>query len=190
MRVTFVGPAPTAATAAAAFPAGEPLDARGRTWAEQARERVPRAQHAVRGPEPACAQTCAVFGLDAAPQPALAGWDLGDWAGATLDRVARDRPDAVAAWLGDPDAAPHGGESLRALLARVRGWLDGLPDAHTLAVCDTALARAAVVEVLGAPPSAFWRVDAGPLTVTDLRGGPRRWTVRATGVPLRPDRRP
>jgi broad specificity phosphatase PhoE len=184
MRVTLVGPAPTPATAAAAFPAGEDLDERGRAWAAQAR--VPRADRLVRGPEPACVQTCAAFGIEAAADPSLAGWDLGTWAGTRLEDLARERPDDVTAWLTDPDAAPHGGEPLRALLARARAWLAALPDGHTLAVCDTALARAAVVGLLDAPPAAFWRIDAGPLTATDLRGGPDRWTVRATGTPLRP----
>jgi hypothetical protein len=55
-----------------------------------------------------------------------------------------------------------------------------------LAVCGPALVRAAVVAVLGAPAVAFWRIDVAPLTVTDLRGGPHRWTVRATGNSLRP----
>jgi hypothetical protein len=43
-----------------------------------------------------------------------------------------------------------------------------------------------VLAVLDAPAAAFWRLDVAPLTVTDLRGGPGRWTVRATGAPLAP----
>lgn len=188
VRVTLVSPAPTAATAAAAFPAGEPLDARGRAWAGAARGLLPRALHTLRGPERACAQTCAALGVTAAVDPALAGWDLGRWAGAALDDLARDHAEHVTAWLTDPTVAPHGGEPLDGLLARMRAWLAARPDGHTAAVCDGALVRAAIVGVLDAPAIAFWRVDVGPLSRTDLRGGPDRWTLRSSGAPLVPDR--
>jgi broad specificity phosphatase PhoE len=114
----------------------------------------------------------------------IRGWDLGAWGGRTLADVSAGRQDAVAAWLSDPRAAPHGGESLAGLVGRVRAWLERAPAGHTLAVCAPAVVRAAVVVVLDAPEQAFWRLDVAPLTVTDLRGGPKRWTVRATGAPL------
>jgi broad specificity phosphatase PhoE len=91
----------------------------------------------------------------------------------------------VAAWLADPDAVPHGGEPLTALLARVAGRLaaaDG--EGHTVAVTHAAVVRAAVVVTLGAPAAGFWRIDVAPLTATVLRGGPGRWTVRGTALPL------
>lgn len=97
-------------------------------------------------------------------------------------------PAAVHAWLTDPDAAPHGGESLTVLLARVGAWLDadhaGDDAAHVVAVTHAAVVRAALVVTLGAPASAFWRIDIAPLTVTVLRGRPGRWTVRGTGLPV------
>ena len=181
-RVTLVVHAPTAATAAAAFPAGEPLDDRGRSWAEQGRGRLPRAGRVRCAPEPACVETCAHLGLAAEPDAVLAEWDLGAWAGRTLDDVAAGSPAAVTAWLTDPDAAPHGGESLSALVERVRLWLATAPSGHTLAVCGPAVVRAAVVAVLGAPPGAFWRLDVAPMTATALRGGPDRWSVRSVAT--------
>ncbi|MGQ0576309.1 MAG: histidine phosphatase family protein [Pseudonocardia sp.] len=184
-RVTFLTPAPTAATARAAFPADEPLDDRGRAWARAGRGGPGRADHAQRGPERACVETAAALGLDPIADHGLADWDLGRWAGRTLDDVATEHLDDVRAWLSDPLAAPHGGESLTALLARTQGWLATRPPGHTLAVCGTAVVRAAVVSVLDAPAAAFWRLDVGPMTRTDLRGGPDRWTVRVTGAELR-----
>lgn len=184
-RVTFVTPAPTAATSLSAFPADEPLDARGRAWARAGRGRLGRADHVLRGPERAAVETGAALGLDPVADSGLADWDLGRWAGRTLDEVAAERLDDVAAWLADPLAVPHGAESLTALLARVQGWLAARPPGHTLAVCGTAVVRAAVVTVLEAPAAAFWRLDVGPMTRSDLRGGPDRWTVRATGEELR-----
>ena len=183
-RLTLLVHAPTAATATAAFPADDPLDARGRTWAREARGSVPHASRVLSAPDRACRETCAILG--AAPQvdSALREWDLGGWAGRTLDRVSAECAGDVGSWLDDPAAAPHGGEPLTALCTRVRAWMAALPTGHTLAVCGPAVVRAAVVTVLGAPATAFWRIDVAPLTVTDLRGGPARWTVRAAGAPL------
>jgi broad specificity phosphatase PhoE len=185
VRLTMLAHAPTAATAAAAFPGDEPLDARGRTWAEAGRGTQPRVDQVRCAPECACRQTCSALNLPAPElDDGLRGWDLGGWTGRTLDEVTVASPAQVSSWMTDPSAAPHGGEPLTRLLERTRTWLDSLPPGHTLAVCGPAVVRAAVVTVLGAPAAAFWRVDVAPLTVTDLRGGPRRWTVRATGSPL------
>ncbi len=181
-RTTLLAHAPTSATAAAAFPADESLDARGRAWAEAGRGSL-RAARVVCAPEPACRETCDLLGFQPAVDEGLRGWDLGSWAGRTIDAVAAEQPDEVATWLADPAAAPHGGEPLTALVVRARRWLERAQPGHTLAVCSSALVRAAVVAVLDAPDTAFWRVDIAPMTVTDLRGGPGRWTVRATGVP-------
>ena len=125
-----------------------------------------------------------VLGLDGTVDPPLRNWDLASWSGHILDDVVAQRPDDVAAWLTYPDAAPYGGEALTVLLARVQQWMAGLPPGHTLAVCAPAVVRAAVVTVLGAPAAAFWRIDLGPMTLTDIRGAGDRWTVRATTVPL------
>jgi broad specificity phosphatase PhoE len=183
-RITFLAHGSTAATAAAAFPADEPLDARGQAWAEAGRGRLPRADRVRHAPDRASRGTCDATGLPAEPDAGIAGWDLGRWAGRTLDDVAAEHPDDVLAWLGDPAAAPHGGEPLTGLLARIGRWLDDVPPGHTLAVCGPAVVRAAVVAVLDAPPGAFWRIDVAPMTLTDLRGGPTRWTVRTTAAPV------
>lgn len=183
-RVSFLTHAPTTATDAAAFPSGDRLGERGRTWAARGRGRLDGADRVRCGPEPACVETCEVLDLPARPEPALAGWDVGEWAGRRLDEIALAHPLDLAAWLAEPDAAPHGGESLTDLVTRVRTWLSGAPDGHTAVVCEPAVARAAVVVVLAAPLAAFWRLDSGPMTLTDLRGGPDRWVVRSASAPV------
>ena len=45
-----------------------------------------------------------------------------------------------------------------------------------------AVIRAAVLIVLDAPASAFWRIDVEPLSLTDLRFDGRRWALRALGL--------
>lgn len=175
IRLLLVTHAATAATRRAAFPRDEAPE-------RPVAPRAPRGR--IRhGPERRCRDTAAALGDPLVPDTGLRDWDLGRWAGATLDEVAAAEPDAATAWLTDPDAAPHGGEPLTALLARARAWLDGVTEA-TVAVTHPAVVRAVVLAVLDAPPPAFWRLEAGPLTAADLRGGPGRWTVRATGRAL------
>ena len=80
------------------------------------------------------------------PNRPLRDWDLGRWRGRTLDEVGAAEPDAIEAWLSEPGAAPHGGERLTELLARVADWLTEVAaDGHTVAVTHPAVVRAAVV---------------------------------------------
>jgi broad specificity phosphatase PhoE len=108
--------------------------------------------------------------------PALAECDFGAWAGRALAEI--DAADA-ALWMTDVDARPHGGESLRAFAARVAGWLDdqALRDGRAVAVTHGGVVKAAVVHALGAPLEAFWRIDAAPLSITELHAHDGRWTV-------------
>jgi len=131
-------------------------------------------------PEARARGTAAAFGLDAAVLPDLGDLDLGTWRGRRLDEIAAADPGGAAAWLADPEAVPHGGEALETLLGRVGAWLDRLdtPGA-AVAVTHPAVIRAALLHVLGAPASAFWRIDVVPLTIADLRRNDRRWTLRS-----------
>jgi len=183
-RLTLVAHASTAATARAVFAGDEGLEPRGAAAAAAA-TRLRRVTRTMCSPGRAALETAAALGLAATVDAGLADWDLGEWRGRALDEVAADHPAEVAAWLADPDAVPHGGEPLTALLARVAGRLaaaDG--EGHTVAVTHAAVVRAAVVVTLGAPAAGFWRIDVAPLTATVLRGGPGRWTVRRTALPL------
>ncbi|GAA1152431.1 histidine phosphatase family protein [Streptomyces hebeiensis] len=93
-------------------------------------------------PTPRCRRTADVLGLAAEPLPGLAPCAMGRWRGRTLDEVAAAEPDAVAGWLTDPAAAPHGGESLDHFLARVGRRLDTLNTAAAAAAAATATAAA------------------------------------------------
>jgi len=215
-RLTLVAHASTAATARAVFAGDEGLEPRGAAAAAAA-TRLRRVTRTVCSPARAAVETAAALGLAATVDAGLADWDLGEWRGRALDEVA-----GIAEWVADPDAVPHGGESLTALLARVAAWLaavdltvapDGSAGArgwagaaggagsaggaaagagsagggavgHAVAVTHAAVVRAAVVVTLGAPAAGFWRIDVAPLTATVLRGGPGRWTVRRTALPL------
>ncbi|MEU3600342.1 histidine phosphatase family protein [Streptomyces sp. NPDC006798] len=185
VRVTLLTAAATAAVRAARFDPGEGLDEPGRAAARAAADRVPRGGRTVlTAPSARCRETCAELGLGPGPriEPAVADWDLGRWRGRGLDETARTEPDAMADWLGDPASAPHGGESLLDLRARVGGWLDGLAHGpagrRVLAVAEAAVVRVAVLHALALPPETFWRLDVPPLSRTDLSGDGRRWNLR------------
>ncbi|MEU9960112.1 histidine phosphatase family protein [Streptomyces sp. NPDC050982] len=140
--------------------------------------------------------------------PELAGLDVGRWRGATLAEVSADEPEAVGRWLADPSSAPHGGESVAGLCERVAKWLEtvanpssgasgteasgtgasgpgsgsaggsGPGSVRIIAVVEPEIVRAGVVRALGAPESAFWRVDVPPLGATEFSGRAGRWNVR------------
>ncbi|MFJ2177056.1 histidine phosphatase family protein [Streptomyces sp. NPDC087851] len=167
---------------------GSAVDAAGVRQTEAVREdflRTARPSAVYVSPSPRCRTTAGLLGLDARPLTDLAPWAMGRWQGRTLDEVAAEEPRSVSTWLTDPAAAPHGGESLLALYARVGRWLDALDPGtpRVVAVTEPDIVRAAAVHALGAPAGAFWRFDVRPLTATELTGRDGRWNLLG-GRPL------
>ncbi|MFD7430671.1 histidine phosphatase family protein [Streptomyces sp. NPDC059818] len=192
VRVMLISPAMNAALREARFAGDAPLDDSGLRQAAAVADAVPAAGRCLRGPSPRCAATADALGLRAGVEHALRDWEMGRWSGARLTEVSAREPEGVAAWLADPSAAPHGGESLLELCARVGAWLDtlgspdGSDDGRVLGVAEPAVIRAAAVRALDLPPQAFWRLDVAPLTVTELSGRSGRWNLRC-GRPLTPE---
>jgi broad specificity phosphatase PhoE len=179
-RLLLVRHAATRATRAAGFPLDEPLDARGLADAAALADTLPRRFEALSSPALRCLQSADAAGVgDVAVVEALAECDFGAWAGRTLAELAAAAPADVAAWMEDPDACPHGGESLSTFAARVAAWLDGEAAREGQAVAFThgGVVKAALVHALGAPLSAFWRIDVAPLSLTELHAHDGRWTV-------------
>ncbi|MEV5376247.1 histidine phosphatase family protein [Streptomyces nondiastaticus] len=182
VRVMLISPAAVAAHEAR-FGDDGPLDAAALRRTRAAGP-LPAAGRVLTAPSPRCRETAAVLGADAAgDEPALRDLDAGRWRGRELMELGASEPEALAAWLTDPDAAPHGGESVRDVIARAGEWLDGLEDGRVLAVAAPAAIRAAVVHCLALPAQSFWRLDVQPLSVTELTGRGGRWNLRC-GVPL------
>jgi broad specificity phosphatase PhoE len=185
-RLLLVRHAATAVTRAAGFPADEPLDERGRAEAAALAGALPARAAWLSSPALRCRETAAAAGV---PAPrvveALAECDFGAWGGRTLAEVHAADPDVASAWMTDPDAAPHGGESLAAFAARVARWLDGeaARDGHAVAFTHGGVVKAALVHALGAPLAAFWQVDVAPLSVTELHAHDGRWTVTRMNAP-------
>lgn len=178
--------APTGATRAAAFPLDEALDSRVLAAAAGLADALPRRCHVLSSPALRCLQTAEAAGLTAAVDPRLRECDFGSWAGSTLVEVHAADPAGAEAWMCDPDAAPHGGESLRGFAARVAQWLDEQArcEGAAAAITHGGVVKAAVVHALGAPLGAFWRIDAAPLALTELHAHDGRWTVTRVNASL------
>jgi broad specificity phosphatase PhoE len=177
--------APTSATRAAAFPADEPLDERGRQQAAALAASLPRRSEVVTSPARRCRESAQAAGLEAAVDERIAECDFGSWSGRTLAEVNAEAPGAVQSWMLDPDAAPHGGESLAEFSTRIARWLDeqAACEGRLAAVTHGEVIKAAVVHALGAPLLAFWRIDATPLAITELHAHGGRWTVVRLNCP-------
>ncbi|WP_188195405.1 histidine phosphatase family protein [Nonomuraea sp. SYSU D8015] len=178
----FVRHATTPGMRAACFPGGDE-DADAASLARAAAVLAPLATDsgavAWVAPSGAARQTAAAAGLVQDVVPALAEADFGRWRGLPYGQVAREEPDALASWLTDPHAAPHGGESLAGLAARVAGWLGTLEPAGCtgVAVCDVGVIRAVLGHVLGLGPSSAALFDLAPLSVTELVATRDGWRV-------------
>ncbi|GAB1640480.1 histidine phosphatase family protein [Krasilnikovia sp. MM14-A1259] len=169
--------APTPALRAAAFGGDDEPDEAGLRAASSltGRRGLRAAVPWVSGGSRAATATARALGRSATAVPDLADPDFGRWSGAALHHVAQREPAAVQAWLTDPAAAPHGGESLSAVSTRVGAWLDVHPDLPVVAVAHPVVVRAALAHALGLPAAAVWRLDVAPLALARLTWRAGRW---------------
>ncbi|MBX7448339.1 histidine phosphatase family protein [Mycolicibacterium sp. 3033] len=177
VRLTLVSHGMTDAMSAGRFPTDEPLNALGRGQVSGVRAELRDADRAYCGPEARAIQTADLLGVRAQIEPKLADLDHGRWRGEVLSRVA---PADLAIWLTDPTQAPHGGECVVELMARVRTWMESLTSERVRVVAAThpAVIRAALLVVLDAPPKSFWRIDISPASVSVLHFRGHAWTLR------------
>ncbi len=170
---------------AAAFGIDEPVDAFGLRKLAASATKFPSGSTVYCGSATQMFQTAEALGLSAQMQPLLNGQNYGRWGGLSLETVFAREPDAVAQWLSDPDAAPHGGESVTDIFARANTWLASLLNSpgKVIGVSDSSFIRAAIVCALGAPPHAFWRIDIAPLSLTRLSGEGGRWNLQRLNEP-------
>jgi broad specificity phosphatase PhoE len=182
----MISHAPTLALRRASFPLDEPLLHGESEKITAIGWTAPRTQYVCCGPEKRTQQTAEALGLEPAVVVELADVDYGTWNGKEIDDIHATDPEGLANWLTDVNAAPHDGEPLAHLIARVQRWMEGRTRiGHTVAVTHPAVVRAAVLCAIQAPTESFWRVEVGPLSITDLRFNGKLWTVRSVGCSLR-----
>lgn len=185
VRLAFICQGTTAAIRAARFPADEPLD-------EAARRQLPVVgplgdfDRCWTSPARAAVETAAALGLKVGVEPQLRECDYGRWAGRSLAALRESEPAALAQWLEDPAASPHGGEALLALTERVAAWMGGLAAQKGCfaAVSHASVIRAAALRALEVGQRSFWRMDVAPLSQTLLSGEAGRWRLVRLNAPL------
>ncbi|MGF0238780.1 histidine phosphatase family protein [Rhodococcus sp. IEGM1300] len=180
-RLTLICHARTVAQKLARFPTDEPVEMDWQSARGSRSDQFKRAPRLVCGPEQRCLQTAALFGSDVEIVSALKDCDFGRWNGAQIDELQKTEPETLRAWLDDPSAAPHGGESVAHLSERLAAWLATLTSTpgHVVAVTHPFVIRAALMQVLHG--SAFNQIDVEPLAIIELRFN-GRWRLRLPGT--------
>jgi broad specificity phosphatase PhoE len=186
VRLLLVSAGLTAGMRRHRFPQDDPLEARSQALALALKDRLPMADQALAAPARRASETAALLGLAATECPELRDQSFGAWSGMSLSELQASEGGALAAWTSDPAFAPEGGESVAAVADRASAFLDRLlqrsPSGCTIAVTHPAFVRTAILHVLSAPLTAFWRLDAAPLSLADLRCDGRRWALRSHGL--------
>jgi broad specificity phosphatase PhoE len=181
LQITWIAHGATAAVRRAAFPGDEPLEAKARAKAAGLASALGRADQVLVAPERRAWETAHALGLAGTTDGGLRDCDHGRWAGRSLAELQAETPVALAAWLTDPAANPHGGESIADLIRRVAAWSDS-PDrgeGRVLALTHPAVMRAALIHALGASPTSFWRIDVAPLSRLILSRHGGSWRLQA-----------
>jgi broad specificity phosphatase PhoE len=167
-RLTLICHARTVAQKLACFPTNEPVENRGLASGALA-ERFNPARRLICAPELRTRQTAAWFGADAQVDDALRDCDWGRWHGMSIKDLQRSEAAGLQAWLEDPHAPPHDGESVAQLCKRVAIWLSSLEamPGQVVAVTHPFVIRAALIHVMRG--SAFHDIDVEPLSMVELR---------------------
>ena len=188
LRLTLISNAATRATRLAAFPLDEALEPEAYASAAAIAPCLERANVAWTSPALRAVQTAQALGLEASTDARLVDIDLGIWAGKTLTDLAVTDSAGLALWTQDPKAAPHGGESVAHLLARIASWMDEISrgDGRAVVVTHAAVIRAATIVALDANPRSFWRIDIEPLRFSRFSSQNGRWTVRCLNARASP----
>lgn len=115
-------------------------------------------------------------------EPALRDRDHGQWHGRPLRDLS---PDDLSRWIMDPDHAAPEGESNRAVLDRVGGWMDALPVKadHLTVIARPAIVRMMLVHALGGETDMLRCLDVPPASRSVLSRH-TGWRVSLMGAPL------
>jgi probable phosphoglycerate mutase len=112
------------------------------------------------------------LGLEPVVVDGLEEGRFGEWDGATFAEVMTRWPKELEAWLGSPDVAPPGGESLRDIHSRVGAALQQVLDryrgARIAVAAHVGSIRALTAHALDAPLPSMNRMELAPASITTL----------------------
>ena len=179
-RLSWICHGATRAHRNGCFPDDEPLEAKAAQQAQSLSFGLGAIDRVWASPALRARQTAAVLGLDAIPDVALRECDYGDWRGQSLAELHERDADSLALWMTDTSVAPHGGETLSAVMKRVGEWMGNHIDdtGHIVVITHASVIRAAILQALQAPPAAFWAVDVEPFGIVEMTSDGRRWQLR------------
>jgi alpha-ribazole phosphatase len=122
-------------------------------------------------------QTAAVVAaphrLAVRPEPRLREIDFGIWDGLTYGEIEQRYLEALTAWEADPlNTAPHRGESLDQVSARVRAALDDIARVHrgqtAVVVAHGGSLQVLLCLALGLVPKARWQFRLSAASLSEL----------------------
>ena len=144
-----------------------PIDEMGRSQAAALPRLVTHVDRLVVSPSLRARQTAEVFGVEPEIDERWLEMDYGPYDGQAISEVPRD---VWAGWLGDPDFAAPGGESLRDVAARVFAACDDLVESarrsEVVVVTHATPIKVALAWAIGADPTVTWRIHVDQASVT------------------------
>src|SRR5690606_35150994 len=150
------------------------LDELGRRQAATLAEVVAGDARVVSSPLRRAREMADVLGLPVEVDERWAEVDYGELDGTPLAEIGAD---TWARWRSDLDHAPPGGESLRALGARIRPACEDLlaeaAEHDVVVVSHVSPIKAAVAWALGVGDDVAWRMWCAPVSVTRIAAGHR-----------------
>ena len=175
-RLTLICHAVTPLQKQGRFPDDESVALDWQRAALSLADRYPKKPRLVCAPEARARQTAGLYAGEAVIEGALRDGDFGRWKGVDIGRLDSDE---LHSWLTDSASAPHGGESVDQMCARVAQWMKTLETqpGHIVAITHPFVIRAALLYVMQFPVSMFYRIDVEPLSATELRFN-RVWRLR------------
>jgi probable phosphoglycerate mutase len=97
---------------------------------------------------------------------------FGEWDGHTFAEVMDSWPAQMSGWLGSPQIAPPGGESVQQVFDRVSAAFDRVlaayPGKRIVVAAHVGTIRSLTVRALGAPLGAINRLEIAPASLTTL----------------------
>ncbi|KAI3591554.1 hypothetical protein D9X30_3379 [Cupriavidus sp. U2] len=182
-RLTLLCVPATAALRAGRFPADDALEEGAAVQIARWAGKLGQPDRVLCSPMACARDTVRALGLAATAEDALREVDYGRWRGQSLKDIGAAEPEALAAWLSDPDMHAHGGESLAGVYDRAGLWLSRRAPGHTLAVTHASVIRAVVAHALGAPARSAMQIEIAPQTLTTLSGHGVAWRLTSVAVP-------